>query len=187
MSVEIVFETHSMTTDNEAGIATGWLSAKLSPTGRLQARELGDRRRSDGISMVLASDLFRAGETAILAFGGSTIPIQQEPRLREIHYGQLDGGARQLVDAQRDQHIEKPWPSGQSYRDVANGMVAFLRELAVSNDGERVLVIGHSATRWALDHLLSGIPLKAAVAAPYVWQPGWTYTLPSGFAGSSCV
>lgn len=25
MTVEIVYETHSTTTDNEAGIATGWL------------------------------------------------------------------------------------------------------------------------------------------------------------------
>ena len=25
MSVEIIYETHSISTDNEAGIATGWL------------------------------------------------------------------------------------------------------------------------------------------------------------------
>ena len=25
MAVDVVFETHSLTTDNEAGVATGWL------------------------------------------------------------------------------------------------------------------------------------------------------------------
>lgn len=181
MSVEIVFETHSTTTDNEAGIATGWLPGKLSPAGRLQARDLGDRRRDGGFSVVFVSDLFRAGETAILAFAESAIPIQQDARLREIHYGDLDGGARELVDAERPRHIEEPWPGGQSYRDVVRGMASFLEELAGSHDGERVLLIGHSATRFALDHLLTGIRLEDVVTSPYVWQPGWEYALPDGW------
>ena len=67
---------------------------------------------------------------------------------------------------------------GKSYRDVASGMAVFLRELATADDGERVLILGHSATRWALDHLLSGVPLETVVTAPYIWQPGWEYSLP---------
>ncbi|HEY8686680.1 MAG TPA: hypothetical protein VIO57_13845 [Chloroflexota bacterium] len=52
MSVEIIYETHSTTTDNENGIATGWLAGRLSDLGISQARELGDRH--------LASTLGRA-------------------------------------------------------------------------------------------------------------------------------
>jgi hypothetical protein len=37
-----------------------------------------------------------------------------------------------------------------------------------------VLLIGHSATRMALDHLLNG-RLLAAVTADPAWQPGWHY------------
>ena len=181
MSVEIVFETHSTTTDNEAGIATGWLPGKLSPAGRRQAREIGDRRRNDGITAIFTSDLFRAVETTVLAFAGSAIPIQQDARLRECNYGEFNGSDRAALDARRGQHIEEPWPGGQSYRDVARGMAAFLRELATASDGERVLILGHSATRWALEHLLMGVPLEAAVTAPYVWQPGWEYSLPDGW------
>jgi 2,3-bisphosphoglycerate-dependent phosphoglycerate mutase len=33
MSVQIVFETHSISTDNERGIATGWLPGRLSEAG----------------------------------------------------------------------------------------------------------------------------------------------------------
>jgi broad specificity phosphatase PhoE len=64
VSVEVVFETHSTTEDNEAGIATGWLPGRLSPAGRVRARELGERRRDDGIATVFVSDLGRAVETA---------------------------------------------------------------------------------------------------------------------------
>lgn len=33
MAVQIVFETHATTRDNEAGIATGWLPGELSDEG----------------------------------------------------------------------------------------------------------------------------------------------------------
>ena len=53
---------------------------------------------------------------------------------------------------------------------------AFLDDRLRNLDGASVLLIGHSATRWALDHLLAGIPLEEAVG-PFDWQEGWNYTL----------
>jgi len=41
MAISLVYETHSTTLDNEAGVATGWLPGELSPAGRGGARELG--------------------------------------------------------------------------------------------------------------------------------------------------
>ena len=70
MSIEIVFETHSTTEDNEAGRATGWLPGRLSQQGKAQARELGRRRAQGGIAAVFCSDLRRAVQTAELAFDG---------------------------------------------------------------------------------------------------------------------
>ncbi|HEX4526496.1 MAG TPA: phosphoglycerate mutase family protein, partial [Gaiellaceae bacterium] len=64
MTITVIFETHSTSVDNERGIATGWNQGELSETGRTQARELGDRRRDDGIAIVFTSDLRRAVETA---------------------------------------------------------------------------------------------------------------------------
>jgi hypothetical protein len=55
MSVEVVFETHSTTVDNERGVATGWLGGILSRAGEIEARRLGERRRHDHLSAVIAS------------------------------------------------------------------------------------------------------------------------------------
>jgi alpha-ribazole phosphatase/probable phosphoglycerate mutase len=41
MVTEIVFETHSWSTDNDRGVATGWLPGRLSERGRALAAELG--------------------------------------------------------------------------------------------------------------------------------------------------
>jgi len=38
-----------------------------------------------------------------------------------------------------------------------------------------VLVIAHSAQRFALRHLLEGESLEDVVDAPFAWQPGWEY------------
>ena len=64
MAVEIVYETHSISADNERGIATGWLPRELSPQGRLLARKLGERRGAEELACVFTSDLHRAVETA---------------------------------------------------------------------------------------------------------------------------
>ena len=57
--------------------------------------------------------------------------------------------------------------------------VASLRldDLTPEFDDARVLVIAHSANRWALQHLLLGVPLEEVIGAPFEWQEGWEYTL----------
>jgi 2,3-bisphosphoglycerate-dependent phosphoglycerate mutase len=39
------------------------------------------------------------------------------------------------------------------------------------------LVIGHVATRWALDHLLNGDALEELCRAGFTWQEGWEYRI----------
>jgi broad specificity phosphatase PhoE len=175
--VRLVYETHSTTRDNEAGIATGWLPGELSASGVENARALGDRRRDDGLDLVISSDLHRAVQTVEIAFEGSPVPRRTDPRLREVDYGELTGAAVEVIHGQRQDRVDDPFPGGQSYRDVSDGVRDLLAELGTGDDGQRVLLVGHAATRFALDHLLTGRPLEAAVAAPFAWREGWEYVL----------
>lgn len=176
--VEIVYETHSLTIDNEEGFATGWLPGRLSETGRGFARALGERRRDDGLAAVFTSDLARAVETAEIAFGGSDLPVRQDWRLRECNYGELNGRPVSEIDAEKLHRIDQPFPGGESYREVADRVRSFLDELSPEFNASRVLLIGHAAPRFALDHLLLGAPLEDLVLAPFDWQEGWTYRTP---------
>jgi broad specificity phosphatase PhoE len=178
MSVQVVFETHSTSVDNELGRATGWLGGTLSETGREQARELGRRRRSDGLDLVVSSDLNRAVETAEIAFGGSGIPVMLDWRLRECNYGSMNGMPRTRLDAERRRRLDEPFPGGESRREAVARVAGALEEIARTRPGQRVLLIGHVATRWALDHTLLGVPLETLVDAPFEWREGWEYTLP---------
>jgi broad specificity phosphatase PhoE len=118
VAVSIVYETHSTTTDNEKGIATGWLPGELSETGKRNARELGDRRRNDGIDVIYVSDLARALETVRIAFADGHIAVRVDERLRECNYGALNGMPTEQLARQRASHVDMPWPEGESYLDV---------------------------------------------------------------------
>ena len=70
-----------------------------------------------------------------------------------------------------------PYPGGESYADVVARVRRFLQDLPLRFVDRRVAVVGHSATKWALDHVLEGTPLEELVEAGFRWQPGWLYTL----------
>lgn len=178
MSVNIVFETHSLTEDNAGGIATGWHQGRLSPEGRHLARELGNRRRNDGIQAIFSSDLRRATETAEIALGDTAIPILHDWRLRECDYGDLNGMPTVELLRNRRQYLDEPYPNGESWRQAIHRVSHFLENLHLRWEGKRVLVIGHVATRWAFDHYLNHVVLEDLIEADFGWQEGWEYFLP---------
>ncbi len=122
MTVEVVFETHSVSVDNERGVATGWLPGTLSARGRALAVELGQRRRNDGLVAIFTSDLGRAVETVEVAFAGSGIPVFVDWRLRECDYGELNGAPKAAVHGERGGYRRTPYPGGESW-EQATGRV----------------------------------------------------------------
>jgi broad specificity phosphatase PhoE len=84
---------------------------------------------------------------------------------------------RTILDAERSRHLDEPWPQGESWREAVARVTGCLAELPTSHYGKRVLVIGHVATRWALDHRVNGIPLEQLVSEDFAWQEGWEYRL----------
>jgi alpha-ribazole phosphatase/probable phosphoglycerate mutase len=164
VTVGVVFETHSTTENNETGIMTGWLPGRLSAAGRAQAAELG-RRRGD-MRTIFSSDLGRAVETARIAFPGRDVLLDW--RLRECDYGELNGTPKEHRDA---------YPGGESWQQAVARVYRFLDELVATRDGERVLVIGHMATRFGIVTYRSGRTVEDVLAEEFVWQPGWEHVI----------
>jgi probable phosphoglycerate mutase len=178
MSIEIVFETHALTEDNERGIATGWLPGRLSARGRDNAAAMGRRRRHDGITAVFSSDLRRSVETAEIAFAQTDIPVFFDWRLRECDFGTLNGSPAAQLRANRAEYIDKPYPGGESHRQAVRRVAGLFADLPSRWDQRRVMVIGHLATYRALEHVSHDVILEDIVAADFTWRPeGWEYRL----------
>jgi len=182
MSVAVVFETHSITEDNESGVGTGWHPGRLSAAGREQARLLGERRRNDGVAAIFTSDLERALETVAIAFGDTGIPVFHDWRLRECNYGDLNG--TEAAIAERFEYIDRPYPGGESWTQAIERALSFLSDLSRWG-GRRVLVLGHAATWRALARYASGKTVAEVMSEPFNWQPGWEYEISVDIDGAA--
>lgn len=177
--ITIIFESHATTTDNEAHRSSGWNDVELSELGLKQAGELGERYADKHLDAIFCSDLQRSYKTGEIAFAHREFPIIRDARLRECNYGDLTQHPSAEVDPEKPKHIVEPFPNGESYEETAARMKAFLEDLVKNYDGKTVMVIGHRATQYGLEHWIKGVSVADAVSAPWKWQPGWVYELTS--------
>ena len=171
----IIFESHGTTTDNEQHISSGWKDVELSEIGKQQAKELGERYRDTNFAVVYCSDLQRSYKTGEIAFAGRNIPIIRDARLNECNYGDLNGHPSNEVDPEKLKHVSVPFPNGESYKEAVKRVKSFLNDMWKKHQRQNILVIGHRATQYGLEHLMKGVPLQKAITAPWAWQPGWKY------------
>lgn len=175
--VTIIFEAHSTSVDNENEISSGHNDIGLSSLGERQSKELGERHKNDHFDAIFCSDLQRSYTTAEIAFEGRSFSIIKDARLRECDYGDLEGRPEKEVDPQKEEYVGNPFPNGESYEQTTIRMKDFLQELLKNYNGKKVMIIGHRATQYGLEHWIKGVPVKEAVTAPWSWQPGWEYHL----------
>jgi broad specificity phosphatase PhoE len=142
---------HAESTMNADGLWQGQANPPLSEDGREQARALAERLAGESLSMLVASDLRRARETAEIAGRLLGIATRLEPGLRELDVGDWTGLPRE--------EIARRWPEdfarfragdldvraggGETRRELRARVVAALRSLQDSCRGERIAVVTH--------------------------------------------
>lgn len=178
--VTITYFVHSITTDNEQSLATGWLPGELSLTGIERAKGLAVRLADVSFDTVFCSDLARAVQSTALFFG-NRFPVVQDDRLREANYGDYNGKPHTLFKDHMIDFVDEPFPNGESYRDVEARMQSFCDFLKSSYDGKHVALVAHQGPQLALDVILGGKSWQQAIAEDWrkrgAWQPGWQYQI----------
>ena len=180
--ISIIFEAHATTLDNEAHLASGHGDPGLSPLGEKQARELGERYDNQDFDVIFCSDLQRSYKTAEIAFG-KKFPIIKDKRLRECDYGDLTQYPSSEVDPEKVKRIKTPFANGESYEQTSQRMKDFLKDLLKNYDlpagrqMKKVMIIGHRATQYGLEHWIKGLSMEEIIPTPWSWQPGWIYYL----------
>ena len=180
MPINITYFVHGTTLDNEQDLATGWQSGELSELGKKQAKELGKIVADKKFDVVFCSDLKRSIDSAELGFG-DRYKIIEDKRLREANYGDFTGKPAAKFKNRPIDYIEKPFPNGESYKDVEKRMNDFLKFLKENYSGKQVAIVAHQAPQLALDVLLKKKTWNQAFDEDWRntkhWQPGWEYTI----------
>ena len=175
--IEIKYFVHATTVDNIAKRATGWLQGELSEKGIAQAKKLAEVIKDEEFDIVISSDLKRAIDSASINFAGRDIEMKTDARIRECNYGDLDGKDSALV--KYEEHIETPFPNGESMHDVEKRIRDFVEVLKKNYDGKKVAVVAHKAPQLALNVVLNKMTWEEAIENDWRktgdWQPGWKY------------
>jgi probable phosphoglycerate mutase len=143
----------------------GQQDVPLSDLGRRQANAVADRLERLGVDRIVASDLARARDTGAPLAHRLGIPIEEDPRLREISNGawamclpeEIEEGWPDLWSRYRSGE-DVPRPGGETWADVGIRVRAALDDLA-NADATVTVVFAHGgpvlwSVYWAL-----GIPL----------------------------
>lgn len=172
--VTITFESHGTTFDNEDHLSSGHYDVELSELGKKQAKELGERYANDKFDAIFCSDLQRSYKTAEIAFGDK-FPIIKDARLRECDYGDLTRHPSDEVEPSKLKHISDSFSNGESYEQTNQRMRHFLEDLKRDYEDKKVMIIGHRATQYGLEHWINHKSIKELLITPFKWQPGWGY------------
>src|SRR5262249_57811378 len=112
-----------------------------------------------GIDLVLSSDLQRASETAELVAARLGLPVELDPRLREVDVGEWSGLTSAEVEERFPEGYRQRregrtgWVDGEELGAMAERVVAALLDLAGQHPGLLLLVVTH------------GGPIRAMLAA----------------------
>lgn len=174
--IKIIYYVHGTTLDNINKVCSGWKDVKLSEKGINEAKNLSSLTPYK-FDILFTSDLKRAIDSSNLAF--PNIDKIVDKRLRECNYGLLDGLSKELV--KYEEHIDNPFPNGESLKNVENRMRDFINYLKNNYDNKTVGIISHRAPQLALEVIFNNYSWIKAIENDWrkkgKWQPGWVYVV----------
>lgn len=180
--IKIRYFVHSTTIDNEKNLATGWHPGELSDLGKKQATALREIITDIHFDAVFSSDLKRAIKTTKLVFGKQN-SIITDKRLRECDYGDFTGLRSDSFKLNLEEYIEKPFPNGESYKDVERRIHEFIQYLLKDFDGTYIAIVSHQAPQLAFEVLSNDKTWTEALQEDWrrkgSWKPGWDYQINS--------
>lgn len=106
----IVLIRHGETEMNQEDVVRGWTESPLDETGERHARKLGKELKGSGIDCLIASDLLRTMQTAMLVSEESEIPIVAlSPNLHTWNVGDFTGKPTETADPELERlAVEEP-------------------------------------------------------------------------------
>ena len=149
---ELILMRHGETLWNQKGIWQGHADPPLSSIGLQTIQEASRTLEAEAFTKIISSDLRRCLASAAPLASKMQLPIQREPRLRELDVGDWSGRTRQeiqLVDPQGLARFDRgdldfiP-PGGESRRQFGRRAFAALEEIAqLAVSGELFFVVTH--------------------------------------------
>ncbi|MBN2066998.1 MAG: histidine phosphatase family protein [Candidatus Diapherotrites archaeon] len=161
----------------------GRFDSALTGKGIAQARAFAEILKDEKLDAIFSSPLGRAKQTAsFLREKFPNIPYFEEKALWEIDKGTFDGSTLEERKEQCSENLEniqydrldRPYPGGESYRDLIKRLAPFVEKLKKEFNGKTVAVFGHYAVNRMLVGMLLLLPdeklLQIEASSEFIYE-----------------
>jgi broad specificity phosphatase PhoE len=171
--MELAVVRHGRTEWNAQGRFQGQIDVPLDASGRAQALALEARLRAEPFEVAVASDLLRARHTAETILVGRGLPLQLDPRWREMAFGAWEGLTWDEIlradPSLRSEDGARPSayapPGGETFAVLCARVAAALADLRASGVAS-ALIVTHAGPLHALLQTLLGARAPAVRFTP---------------------
>jgi len=140
--------------------------SRLTDEGRDRVAEVASSLTQESLTLIIASDLQRAQETAAITSKILGLEIVSSELLRERNFGTFEGGPRsslvpEVTGISNDVVVDptaRP-NGGETLNDMAERAEDFFHLVADQWSGEKLLVVTHGGTIRVLEAVASHTPL----------------------------
>lgn len=158
---------HGETVWNAEARFQGHKDSPLTETGRRQVSALGRRLKEMAFDTLISSDLGRTRETAAIIAGFTGHAITTDPRLRERHYGVLEGLNISEIQAAHAAVLEQfnaddpdyVIPGGESHRMHYERNIAWVEDMLGERSGATIAIVVHGGVLDSLFRYVARLPL----------------------------
>jgi alpha-ribazole phosphatase len=163
MTTRVWLIRHGEPDSDVRGRCYGSLDVGLSPAGRVQMEHVAGRLKSEPLSAIYSSPQIRAAESARILASSHACGCQEDPRLRELNFGEFEGRAYDEIAARYPelyrQWMESPtkvqFPSGESFSQMRVRVIEALESILCEKEGQTVAIVTHGgviriAIAWVL-------------------------------------
>ena len=142
------FIRHGETEWNKEDKIQGHKNSPLTEKGEEMARKIGAWFRDKDVQIIYTSDLGRCVQTSEIVNDFLKVDLVAAPELRERDFGDLNGRKNEEVGKALDlSSPDEIAPSGESFNQMKERVLSFIRNLQPKSFGTILLVLHEGGTR----------------------------------------
>lgn len=160
---------HGEALSNVREIVSSWpekFNNHLTKKGIETIEDSAKKLKDKNIDLIFASPLLRTKQTAEIIGKHLKVKVKLDKRLREIDFGIFSGGSIEKMWKSfkgEKERIKKGPPKGETYLEILERMMDFLKNVDKKYKGKNILIISHEGPLFLLQGKAMGFSLEKTI------------------------
>jgi len=142
--------------------------ASLTRKGYNQIKKAAQNLKKKKIDLIFSSDVLRTRQTAEIVAKELDIKVITDKRLRDKNWGIFQGKPKRKVWDYYHHNLKEAFkkapPKGESWRDVKNRIIDFIKDIEKKYTRKNILIVSHGDPLWLLEGWMRGLSQNQLLA-----------------------